>query len=337
MPTVWLEMQKLDVPASGLGEVCAGLAAALERQAPAGVTLHRYRPRRRVRDRWLGVAAPGCALWHGLHQDTPYWPRRRSIPVLLTVHDLNFLLPGAPPARRRARLAALQRRVDRSAALAAVSEFTAGMIREHLTLGARSLTVIPNGNPLDPAVVAERPAWAPPAPFLLALAHIHPKKNLAALLPLLTHRADLCLVLAGDTRHPYAAGIRRQAESLAIAPRLLMPGVVEPPVQRWLLENCAAFTLPSLAEGFGLPVVEAMSLGKPLFLSDRCSLSEVGGPDAFYWRDFSPDVMAEILDQGLAASAADAARAGRLRRRAAQFSWDNAARRYLVLYRQLAR
>lgn len=337
MPSVWLEMQKLDAPASGLGEVCAGLAAALDRAAPSSLALRYHRPRYPALDRWFGVAAPSCDLWHAIHPDRPLLPRRRGVPVLLTIHDLNFLLPGAAPGRRRARLRRLQRLVDRAVALTAVSEFTAGMVREHLELGSRTLTVIPNGNSLDPNVTAERPAWAPPSPFLLALAHVHPKKNLAALLPLLARRPDLRLVLAGDTRHPYAAELRRQAERLGVAARLLMPGVVEPAVKRWLLEQCAAFTLPSLAEGFGLPVVEAMSLGKPLFLSDRCSLPEVAGPDAFYWSSFDPGAMNNVFERGLAAFAADSTRTGRLRQRAAQFSWDNAAAGYLTLYRQLAR
>ncbi|MGH9415821.1 MAG: glycosyltransferase [Terriglobales bacterium] len=337
MPTVWLEMQKLDVAASGLGEVCAGLEAALERQAPAALTLHSYRPRHRTRDRWLGAAAPGCDLWHAMHQDRPYLPRRREAPVLLTIHDLNFLLPGAAPGRQRARLGRLQKLVDRAAALTAVSEFTAGVVRQHVELGGKSLTVIPNGNPLDPAVAGERPPWAPEAPFLLALAHVHPKKNLAVLLPLLTRQRDWCLVLAGDTRHPYAAEVRREAKRLGVAARLLLPGVVRPSAKRWLLEHCTAFTLPSLAEGFGLPVLEAMSLGKALFLAERCSLPEVGGPDAFYWTDFDPEHMGAVLDQGLAAFAADPDRAQRLRRRAAQFTWDAAARQYLSLYLQLVR
>ncbi len=349
MATVFLEMQKLQAVETGLGQVCLHLGMALARLAPPDLNLGFYLPEEQVGrfgrpwhyiaerrlHRWTGVAAPDCRVWHCLHQDSRYWPRNRSVPVVLTIHDLNFLVQSGSAGVHRRRLRQLQARMDRAAAIVAISHFTAEMVRGTLRIPDVPFEVIHNGNTLDPAVAPQRPAWAPQRPYLLAIAHIHPKKNLAVLLPLLERRRELVLVLAGQDDHPYAARIRLQAQRLGVADRLLMPGVVHASERMWLLQNCLALALPSLAEGFGLPVIEAMSVGKPVFLSRHASLPEVGGEEAFYWDNFDPDVMAAEFEAGLQAFQADSSWPERLRQRARGFNWETAAQRYLALYRQL--
>jgi glycosyltransferase involved in cell wall biosynthesis len=99
----------------------------------------------------------------------------------------------------------------------------------------------------------------------------------------------------------------------------------------WLFASCAGFLFPSLTEGFGLPPIEAMHFGKPVFLSDRTCLPEVGGDAAYYFRRFDPAHMREVVEAGLA----DVGRPGRaeaIRRHAAGFSWDACAAAYLDLY-----
>ena len=347
MATVWLEMQKLQVPESGLGQVCLGLGRALQR---LGAGCGYYIPRsaegifgdreeyliERHWHRWTGVSARGCRVWHCLHQDARYWPRDRRTPVVLTLHDLNFLKDG-DRRRRERRLQALQRRVERAAVVTAISQSTADIARAHLRLADhRPLPVIYNGNPLDPEGREERPGWAPEGRFLLSVAHLHPKKNQLALLPLLTARPDMTLVLAGAGKPAYVGELRRAAERLGVAGRVVLAGVIGPRVKLWLLRRCEALVFPSLAEGFGLPVVEAMSVGKAVFLSRCDSLPEIGGEAAFYWDDFSPAAMAAGLNAGLAAYAADPGWAGRLRAQAKRFEWDTAARQYLALYQQLS-
>ncbi len=108
------------------------------------------------------------------------------------------------------------------------------------------------------------------------------------------------LVVAGSAASPYAQEILRLARAEGVAERVLLPGNVTDAEKYWLLANAEAFVFPSLAEGFGLPVVEAMSLGKPVFLSTRTSLPETGGPEAFYWPDFDPRAMAEVFTRGMA-------------------------------------
>jgi glycosyltransferase involved in cell wall biosynthesis len=78
---------------------------------------------------------------------------------------------------------------------------------------------------------------------------------------------------------------------------------VDDSVKAWLLANCEAFLFPSLAEGFGLPPLEAMHFGTPVFLSDRTSLPEVGGTQAGYFREFSASAMRKADRARVAAAA----------------------------------
>ena len=87
-----------------------------------------------------------------------------------------------------------------------------------------------------------------------------------------------------------------------------------------------------MAEGFGLPVVEAMSLGKPVFLSNLTCLPEIGGKEAYYWKNFEPNYMIETFEKGLKDFAEDTEKAHRSINWAKQFSWENAAKAYLNLY-----
>ncbi len=112
-----------------------------------------------------------------------------------------------------------------------------------------------------------------------------------------------------------------------------MPGQINDEVRQWLYRNCQAFLFPSLAEGFGLPVIEAMMQGRPVFLSDKTSLPEVGGPWGFYWSDFDPDAMAAVFRQGMETVRQDRQFSRKLKRYAARFSWQSAAQKYVDIYR----
>jgi glycosyltransferase involved in cell wall biosynthesis len=99
----------------------------------------------------------------------------------------------------------------------------------------------------------------------------------------------------------------------------------------WLYANCAGFVFPSLTEGFGLPPIEAMHFGKPVFLSEFTSLPEVGGAAAHYFEAFDVESMRALIEPAVAPEAS-AANAEIVRANAARFNWDDAARNYLCLY-----
>jgi glycosyltransferase involved in cell wall biosynthesis len=102
--------------------------------------------------------------------------------------------------------------------------------------------------------------------------------------------------------------------------------------RQWLYEHCEAFLFPSLSEGFGFPVLEAMQAGRPVFMARATSLPEIAGDAGFYFDSFAPDAMAAVFTAGLEAWAADPAGPERVRRHAAGYSWATTAARYADLY-----
>lgn len=94
--------------------------------------------------------------------------------------------------------------------------------------------------------------------------------------------------------------------------------------------------LPSLAEGFGAPVVEAMKFGKPIFLSDLTSLPEIGGDVSFYFKNFDPDHMLSVFHEGIVRYRQNGL-AEAIVNRGHSFAWEKKAIDYLHVYRSLLR
>ena len=359
MLTLFIDAERLRDLNSGLGQVCLHLSHELIRQQPAGWKLTFLVPRGQtgvfgaqvdyVEASWLRkIWLPGrFDVWHYLHQDSAYLPGVGQGPssrgkLILTIHDLNFLeRPDYSGAKKARKLAALQKRVDRADALTAISDYTASVVRQHLRLpDTQPVRVIANGvavSERDLRADAPRPAFLAEnaGPFFLFVGVIHPKKNVHTLLPLLEAFPDYKLVLAGPDGHPYAQHVREQAKKLGVADRLLIPGAVDEQTKWWLYAHCETFLFPSLSEGFGLPVAEAMTFGRPVFISNLTSLPEVGGKEAYYFDDFEPESMAKVLHDGLHDFGQNSLRQERMRKRAAAFSWPDVAEQYWKLYRAL--
>jgi glycosyltransferase involved in cell wall biosynthesis len=281
-----------------------------------------------------------CDLWHTTHQDSKYLPRDRHTPLVLTIHDLNILREKKPAAIRR-RLRSLQSKVDRATVLTTASQFAADEIRNNLDVGEKEIAIIPHGVCVTaPSNQDPRPAFLPAGPFLFTIGDITPKKNFHVLVGLVKHLVNsttpgLRLVIAGSKRNDYASRIEREIQDSGLVGRVILPGTISDEERAWLYQNCDAFLFPSLSEGFGLPVIEAMSCGRPVFLSNATSLPEVGGPLAFYWQDFSALSMSQVFEAGMSLVSQDARYEDKLRQHASQFTWKRAAEEYLALYRQV--
>ncbi|RRA99822.1 glycosyltransferase family 4 protein [Larkinella rosea] len=351
---IFIDTERLRDLNSGLGQFCLQLGQELVRQRPDSAQLTFLVPEGKQ-----GIFGPDVTyqtavwwrkwvhtksydVWHCTHQDSGFLPGSIKNRLVLTIHDLNFLeRPDYSDAKKASKRLALQRKIDRASAITTISEYTASVVRQNLTIPGIPLTVIHNGNSLNPKT-AQSPPGGPvnrsitiSGPYFLFVGVIHPKKNLHTLLPLLEAFPEWQLVLAGPDGHPYAAHLRNQAQQLGISDRLIITGAVDEATKTGLYQQCDAFLFPSISEGFGLPVVEAMSCGKPVFLSKLTSLPEIGGRDAYYFESFEPDVMAETIFDGLNDFAANPFRADRLRQQAARFSWEHAARHYWQLYTEL--
>lgn len=346
MKTVLVEMEKLKNPHSGLGQVCLHLGQQFNRLKPPGLQLEYYLPESQqtifgnkvptVKQSPLHKIFPLKSdqydVWHCLHQNSSYLPSNKKTKMILTIHDLNFL-EKYKGIKRALKLGGLQKRVDRAHTLTVISRYTEKMVREHLDIGEKKIHVIPNGNTLEPMANPKKPDFVHFGEFIFTIGIISRKKNFHTLLPLIQKNPELHLVIAGSFQDGYARELLKSAAEMKVDSRLHLPGTVNAEQKNWLYQNCMAFVFPSLTEGFGLPVVEAMSVGKPVFLSQLTSLPEIGGTEAFYWPDFEPESMNRIFRAGL--NEFNAERSARSIAWTKQFSWEAAAQAYLKLYSEI--
>jgi glycosyltransferase involved in cell wall biosynthesis len=274
----------------------------------------------------------GFDIWHCTHQESKYLPYNSKL--ILTIHDLNFLYKYKG-LKKRLKLNALQQKVNKSSAIVAISQFTANEIRQHLKVDEKKLHVIYNGASLKSTAPVPLPVFLQNQKYLFSIGIINPKKNFHVLLPLLQNKPDLKLVIAGNDSHSYIQIIKEKAIELGVLAQVHFMGLISDELKYTLYENCYAFVFPSLSEGFGLPVIEAMLLGKPVFLSKLTCLPEIGGPDAFYWDNFEANEMCTAFEKGMTVYERDSGKAERIKKHAKQFSWEKAAKAYLELYDSL--
>jgi len=275
-----------------------------------------------------------CKLWHAPFQSGRIVPRNPSIKVLLTIHDLNPLHEGKPVKEQKESLSRTQALIDRSNAIVCISEFTKSDVLKNCEVGNKPVYVVHNGTHAVGEPVLNSSSYRPQLPFLFGMGYVNRKKNFDVLIPLLVN-TDLELVIAGRLDEPdYITQMKQHAERLGVAARLHILGPVSEEEKAWYLKNCKAFVLPSLAEGFGAPVVEAMQFGKPLFLSSRTSLPEIAGDTAFYFHDFEPENMREVVSRGFETYQQNGM-AERIIQRGKDFNWNQKAKEYVAIYQSL--
>jgi len=272
-------------------------------------------------------------IWHSTYQGSPYYPRKSSVKIIQTIHDLNFIYEKSnDPGKLKLYTKKVQEGIDRADIITTISEFTMQEIEKYLKIGNQEKKVIYNGCDLIPYEGFEDPIIKPNGKFLFSLGTVLPKKNFHTL-PALLIGNDYELIIAGINDSPYQIKIWEMARRFKVENRVKLIGPIPEDSKYWYFKNCSAFLFPSLTEGFGLPAVESMYFGKPLFLSDKTSLPEIGGDQAFYFRSFEPDHMREVFEKGM--SEFDYQRTpALLRARYENFTWKKSAEQYLDLYRK---
>jgi glycosyltransferase involved in cell wall biosynthesis len=308
---------------------------------------HRYRLYARsewrdgLDDRFAWRLRPGnSAAWHVwaarsitrecdvcLATNSYLTPLLTRVPTATIVYDLVVFDRAMRPPLRSALVerGALRLAAARSDALLAISHATADALAQRVPRAAGKTRVMPLGVSPTLSIGGERPSVG--NDFVLAVSTLEPRKNFprlveafATLSPEIQRAHPLVVVgRSGWGSGPTVSALR----SLGDRARVL--GAVSDAELATLYEQCAVFCYPSLAEGFGLPVLEAMQAGAAVLTSDRSSLPEVGG-DAVAYAD--PTSVAAIAG-GLGALLSDPDRRAELsrrgRERAAQFSWAKSA------------
>jgi glycosyltransferase involved in cell wall biosynthesis len=254
------------------------------------------------------------ALAHFQHVIAPRCPS----PAVLTVHDLSFERGAQLMGRLDGAVfrAMVPRSVRRAAHVLAVSERTKSDLVELYGVDPERITVTPHG--VDPAFTAD---GREPGGYVLFVGAIQERKH-----PLAAAQAaeavGMPLVVAGPAKDGGLARelVRRGAD---------LRGYVSKPELAELYRGAACLVLPSRYEGFGLPVLEAMACGTPVVAGPDSALREVAGDAALYASDGE---LAEAIRKAIAER--ERLRAAGFER-AKRFSWDEAARRTLDVYRRV--
>jgi glycosyltransferase involved in cell wall biosynthesis len=272
------------------------------------------------------------------------------VPVVVSVHDVSFLEnPEFFPAARAIQLRwTVARTVRMAAAILTVSEFSRNAISKAFHLDPARITVAPNAaspcfRPINrqAAVNWVRSRYRIDAPFILTVGDLQPRKNQIGLVrafadmvrahPEVRHH----VVLAGkDTWH--GSEVRKAAAASGVADRIHFTGFVTDQDLLQLYNACELFVFPSFYEGFGLPVLEAMACGRAVACSNLSAVPEVADAAGILFDPRSTHEIARaMLDLIL-----DAELRGRVERlglqRATHFSWQEAARRTLDVYYEVA-
>ncbi len=272
-------------------------------------------------------------VWHVTNQVTNYFPFNSRQKILLTVHDLNFLHERKSAAKQRQYLSSIRKKVERANTIIAISEFVKNEIISNLHIDGIKIRVIYNGCNISGSTIAAAPEYPINFPFIFTLGAITAKKNFAVL-PAAIVGNDLHFVFAGVIQSKaYFNEIFDKAKKLGVENKVHYIGPVFEPQKHWLMEHCKAFAFPSLAEGFGLPVIEAMRFGKPVVLSKATSLPEIGGEAAFYLNNFEPEHVRQTIEQAI--ETFDVNRKQATIQRSYQFDWQIAAKAYWDIYEDL--
>lgn len=365
---VGIDVTPLLGPRTGIGQLVAALLPAL-RELPDGPDVVPYVLSRRGAHAAVDVdavalpwpASIAVRVW--AHVDRPRVDRRLG-PVDV-VHATNF---AVPPVRRGARFVTVHdcwcvrhpescrpdvvaasrvmgRALRRGAVAHVATRFMAGEVAELFGADVPAV-VVPFGVP--PVDVGGAHGALPPAlggrPYVLAMGAVEPRKNLDGLVRAFglpggpaASDPDLVLVLAG----PDGAGRPAVDDALAGLPagvggRVLLLGEVDEATRRALLHGARALAYPSHHEGFGFPVLEAMTAGVPVVASTAGALPEVAGDAAVLVDPGDGDGLAAALVEVVHDDGERQRLVALGRARAAAFTWESCARGLLTAWRRVA-
>lgn len=280
-----------------------------------------------------------------LYHETAFTPAAvKTIPQILTIYDLSLMRFREMHPKERVRSADffLKRRLHYASHVIAISEFVRSEICEELHLAPQSVTAVPLAP--DPAFYPREEGVARkvmaslglPQDYALFVGTLEPRKNL----PLLMKAAKGCkppipIVLAGWEgwgREQLLA----EMDDPDLQNRVFTTGYVDEEALACLYSNARFLVFPSLYEGFGLPLLEAMACGCPVICSDAASLPEVAGDAAYFVDPHDAEGLVEAMDRVNTDRGLRDELIQKGLDRAAQFTWKRTAQETLDVFKRVA-
>ena len=344
------DAERMKYPHTGLYHYCLQLGLALQKLVDENTEELKFYVRpgheksfgenaQYIEQHWLHkflMPTKNATVWHTTYQATNYFPFSKKVKIVFTIHDLNVLHENRmSPKRLQKELNNIQKKINAADHIVAISHFTLADINKHLKLNNKPATVIHNGCNIQLIQYITAPQILPMAPFLFTIGTINAKKNFHVLPCLLVGNSKQLFIAGITDDESYKQVIIQEAEKSGVAERVIFTGPINENNKQWYLKNCEVFVFPSLAEGFGLPVIEAMYFGKPVILSTATALPEIGGTEAYYFNDFEPENMRSVLTNALKNYKENPDAESKITARAKMFTWEDAAKKYFEVYRSL--
>ena len=346
MKEILIDIYKIKDLYSGLGQFSFNYAQEIIKQLPDDYNVNflmppnfdaivgipeRNRLNTNFQKRFFPNLNRGFDVWHSLYQFPSHMPGKKSKHIL-TIHDLNFLTEKSK-SKAAKYLKKLQRNVDRADVITAVSNLTRTQLEEFINLKGKSVHIIYNGVKISQFKEARKPKFIKKSKLFFSLGVFKEKKNFHVLLSVMKHFNDYQLIIAGNNNTNYGNFLSKEIIKLKLTDKVVLPGKISEEEKFWLYKNCEAFILPSSIEGFGLPVIEAMFFGKPVFLSKYGSLPEIGGENAFYFENFKQEYMVSFLNEKLDFFRKNETQLSiKIKKYAEKFSWETCIKKYLSIY-----
>lgn len=276
---------------------------------------------------------PQFDVWHSIHQLSRFSPSRKATKNILTIHDLNFLYEKEADKIEKYRKK-IAKKIDRADIITVISNFVKNDVCKNFEI-KKSIEVIYNGVEFLTSDGEQKPKSVNDStPFIFSIGQMFPKKNFHVLLDAMKLLPQFNLYLVGKKTTEYGQMIENRIKGENIKNVFLL-GEIEHIEKIWMYNHCEAFVFPSLFEGFGLPIIEAMFFRKPVISSDKTSLREIGADQVEFLDNFSPDEIAQKILLAIEKAKKFPETLDMKFRYASSFSYQKHFEEYLKLYRTI--
>ena len=346
--TVLLDICEIGNPTSGFGQIAKNYYHLYQKVEDETLAFHFLLPERfpiecnttvqmtTIRNKYhkhFSKGLPAVDLWHSTNQQQIKRKRGKYQKFVLTIHDLNFLTEKNWIRQLKHKIC-LQHAINQADAVTCISKYVGQQIEQVFDMKGKPIRVIYNGVEDISGQAEDKPTFATGRPFFFAIGQIRAKKNFHLLVDMMQHFPDHDLYVCGDDHFDYAKTVREHINQLPTHNAYLC-GKIRAEEKVWLYRHCEAFLFASQGEGFGLPAIEAMQFGKPVFIANATCLPEICGEYAFIWPTLNPDEMGDFVKNRLTEGNQSPERMMQIRQHAAQFSYDKHIQAYLQLYKEL--